>query len=240
MSPLPPWLRAHAEARLGHLVDHTLLRPEATEAEIVRLCEEAMRFGFGTVCVNGQWVGTAATRLMGKGVGVVAVVGFPLGASGLAAKVAETGIAVAAGANEIDMVLSLGRARAGQWDLVRYEIAAVVEAASGRAVKVILETAALTPGEAELASAASLEGGAAFVKTSTGFHSAGGASVEMVQLLRRAVGDRAGVKASGGIRTADDARRMLLAGADRIGSSAAAGWGDAVGAAAPTVSSFLA
>jgi deoxyribose-phosphate aldolase len=240
MRAIPFWLAPHAHSPgLGSLIDHTLLKPEATEADIVRLCEEALRFGFGAVCVNGQWVGTAAARVAGRGIGVVAVVGFPLGASGLAAKVAETKLAIAAGATEVDMVMSLGRAREGEWDLVRYEIAAVVDAASGRRVKVILETAALSGEELERASAASLEGGAAFVKTSTGFHPAGGATVEVVQRLRRLVGDRAGVKASGGIRTAEAAVRMLMAGADRIGSSAAAAWGDAVGLDAPALAALL-
>lgn len=241
MSALPPWLASCAGAPgLGRLVDHTLLKPEATEADITRLCDQAIDLGFGAVCVNGQWVTTAATRIRGAGVGLAAVVGFPLGANGLAAKVSETRLAVAGGASELDMVMSLGLAREGRWDLVREEIAAVVEAAAGRPVKVILETAAITSREAELACEASLQGGAAFVKTSTGFHPAGGATEAMVRLLRRAVGDRAGVKASGGIRTVEDARRMLLAGADRIGTSAAAGWGGAVGPGAPTLARLLA
>ncbi len=174
--------------------------------------------------MNGQWVGSGGRRVAGSTVRVAAVVGFPLGASGFVAKVAETRMAVADGAHEIDMVIALGYAKAGAWDEVRDEIAAVVEAARGRPVKAILETAALTPREAELACIAALEGRAAFVKTSTGFHPAGGATVEMVQLLRRLVGSRAGVKASGGIRTLEDACAMLRAGADRLGTSAAADW----------------
>jgi deoxyribose-phosphate aldolase len=240
MSGLPFWLAPHADSiGLGSLIDHTLLKPEATEADIVRLCDEAIRLGLGTVCVNGQWVGTAAARARNAGIGVAAVVGFPLGASGHAAKVAETRLMVSAGASEIDMVMSLGRAREGRWDLVRYEIDAVVEAAAGRAVKVILESAALTADEIERACQAALDGGAAFVKTSTGFHPAGGATVEQVRLLRHAVGSRAGVKASGGIRTAGEAVRMLLAGADRIGSSSASAWAGFVGPDVPALGELL-
>lgn len=240
MSPLPSWLVPHAADRgLGALIDHTLLKPEATEADILHLCGDAIRLQLGTVCVNGQWVGLAADRVRQAGIRTAAVVGFPLGASGLAAKAAETRLVVAAGADEIDLVMSLGRAKEGRWDLVRFEIEAVVEAALARPVKVILETAALSAEEIEAACLASLEAGAAFVKTSTGFHPAGGATVEAVALMRRAVGARAGVKASGGIRTVEDARRMLLAGADRIGTSAAAGWGAVCGPAAPVLSELL-
>jgi deoxyribose-phosphate aldolase len=241
MSALPFWLAPHAgQAGLGALIDHTVLRPEVTETEIRRLCAEAVADGFGAVCVNGQWVATCAALLAGSPVRIAAVVGFPLGASGLVAKAAETRLAIADGASEIDMVIALGHAKAGEWSEVRDEIAAVVAAARGAPVKAILETAALTPREAELACHAALEGGAAFVKTSTGFHPAGGATIEMVELLRRVVGTRAGVKASGGIRTADEAYRMLLAGADRIGTSAAAGWREAVGPAAPRLAALLA
>jgi len=241
MSTLPFWLVPHANERgIGALIDHTLLKPEATEGDIVRLCDEAIRLQLGTICVNGQWVGSAAARVRQVGIRTAAVVGFPLGANGLAAKVGETHLGILGGADEIDMVLSLGRAREGRWDLVRDEIVAVVEAAQGRVVKVILETAALSDAEVERACIASLEAGAAFVKTSTGFHPAGGATVEAVTLMRRIVGDRAGVKASGGIRTAEDALRMLKAGADRIGSSSAAGWGDAVGPGAPRFAELLA
>ncbi len=164
----------------------------------------------------------------GGAVRVVAVVGFPLGASGARAKVAETRVAVEHGADEIDMVIALGWAKAGAWSAVQKEIAAVVEAAAGRMVKVILETAALGADEIERGARAALEGGAMMVKTSTGFHPGGGATVEAVRQLRRVVGSRAGVKASGGVRSAEDARRMLLAGAERIGSSSAASWGEAL------------
>jgi deoxyribose-phosphate aldolase len=213
---------------MAALVDHTLLRAEATENDILRLCDEAVELALRTVCVNGQWVGQVARRLDGTSVLVAAVVGFPLGASGLKAKAAETAIVVDQGAREIDMVISLGRAKAGQWEPVREEIAAVVGAAPGCLVKAILETAALTPEEIDRGCRVALEGGARMVKTSTGFHPLGGATVEAVRRMRRVVGLAAGVKASGGIRTADDARRMLLAGADRLGASSAGTWGDAL------------
>jgi len=226
MSGLPFWLARFADgAGLATLIDHTLLKPETTQADIERLTEEAISLRFGAVCVNGQWVSLAARRLRGSAVAVAAVVGFPLGAGGLSAKVGETRAVLAEGAGEIDVVMSLGWAKAGQWDRVREEIEQVVEVAGGRLVKVILEAAALTPPEIERACREAVAGGAGMVKTSTGFHPDGGATVGAVRLMRSAVGDRAGVKASGGIRTPEEARRMLQAGADRIGTSAAAGWG---------------
>ena len=227
MSGLPPWLEPYAGAGgMAGLIDHTLLRPEATEADILRLCDEAIRLHLRTVCVNGEWVGAAVRRLDRTTVPVVAVVGFPLGASGLKAKAAEATFAVEQGAREIDMVMALGRAKAGQWNQVREEIAAVVRAAPGCLVKVILETAALTPEEIDRGALVAVEGGAGMVKTSTGFHPQGGATVEAVGRMRRVVGSLAGVKASGGIKTAVDARRMLLAGADRLGTSSAGTWGE--------------
>jgi deoxyribose-phosphate aldolase len=222
-----PWLSPYRSLGIGRLVDHTLLKPETTESDIHRLADEAKRLGLGAVCVNGQWVETVARLLGSEGtVRVVAVVGFPLGASGLRAKSLETRIAVDNGADEIDMVIALGRAKSGEWSAVQEEIAAVVDAAGGRLVKAILETAALSPDEVEGAATAALAGGARMVKSSTGFHPAGGATIEAIQQLRRVVGSRAGVKASGGIKRAQDARQMLLAGADRIGSSGAVLWGE--------------
>ncbi len=238
---LPPWLARLGERHgIGALVDHTLLRPEATEADIGRLCDEAIALGLGHVCVSGQWVGVAHRRLGAASPRVVTVVGFPLGASGLTQKAAETRLAVADGAAEIDMVIPLGSARADRWDQVGDEIEAVVHAAQGRAVKVILETAALTPREVTLAARTAVEAGARAVKTSTGFHPAGGATPEAVALLRQTVGPMLGVKASGGIRTAEIAIAMLRAGADRIGSSAAAGWTGIIGPDAPTIGDLLA
>lgn len=233
---LPPWLARFGEWRgIGALVDHTLLRPEATEAEVIRLCDQAVGLGLGHVCVNGQWVGLASRRLGLSATRVVTVVGFPLGASGLTQKAAETRLAVADGAAEIDMVMPLGSAKADRWDQVGEEIEVVVQAAQGRAVKVILETAALTPREVTLAARTAVEAGARAVKTSTGFHPAGGATPEVVALLRQAVGPALGVKASGGIRTAEMAIAMLRAGADRIGTSAAAGWTGIIGPDAPEI-----
>lgn len=240
-----PWLVPFLSLRgIGSLIDHTLLKPEAGESEIIALADEALRFGFGAVCVNGQWVGSAARRLGDSvarhgAVGVVAVVGFPLGASGIRAKVAETRAAAADGASEIDMVMSLGWAKAGAWDQVAREIAEVVEAAEGRLVKVILETAALSDAEVARGSQTAVDAGAGMVKTSTGFHPAGGATVEAVRRIRAAVGSRAGVKASGGIRTSSDALRMLAAGASRLGSSTAVGWSEVLGPGAPSLGDLL-
>lgn len=251
MTSLPPWLQPHADSSLAELIDHTLLKPEAGADEIARLCDEAVRLGLGTVCVNGQWVVAAARRLSGTAsrrvsgassiaavltaadtleipsisrVRLAAVVGFPLGATGPRVKAAETLMAVADGATEIDVVQSLGWARDGAWKLLESELRAVVESAQGHVVKVILETAALSTVEIEESCQAAVAAGAMFVKTSTGFHARGGATLEAVAQMRRCVGDGIGVKASGGVRTADDAVRMLFAGADRIGTSAAATW----------------
>lgn len=229
MTALPGWLQTQPGDRgIAGLIDLTLLRPEATEAHIFRLCEEAVAGEFGAVCVNGQWAGIVAAQLRDTTVKVAVVVGFPLGATGPVLKAAEARLAVLDGATELDVVMALGWAKAGEWDRVRDELAGVVEAAKGRLVKVILETAALSPEEIRRGCRTALEAGAGMVKTSTGFHSTGGATVEAVRLIRQEVGDRVGVKASGGISTMRDARRMLLAGADRIGSSSAAGWGPAL------------
>lgn len=241
LATLPPWLARLGERHgIGALVDHTLLRPEATEADIHRLCDEAVRLGLGHVCVNGQWVGIAHRRLGVAAPRVVTVVGFPLGAGGLTQKAAETRLAVADGAAEIDMVIPLGWAKGDRWDQVGDEIETVVQAAQGRPVKVILETAALSTREVTLAARTAVEAGARAVKTSTGFHPAGGATPEIVALLRQTVGPTLGVKASGGIRTAEMALAMLRAGADRIGTSSAAGWTGIIGPAAPTMAELLA
>ncbi len=240
VTALPPWLARLGDRHgIGALVDHTLLRPEATEEDILRLCDEAVGLGLGHVCVNGQWVGIASRRLGPAPARVVTVVGFPLGASGLTQKAAETRLAVADGAAEIDMVIPLGSAKADRWDQVGDEIEAVVQAAQGRAVKVILETAALTSREVTLAARTAVAAGARAVKTSTGFHPAGGATPEVVALLRQTVGPMLGVKASGGIRTAETAIAMLRAGADRIGASGAAGWSGIIGPDAPTLAALL-
>ena len=207
-------------ASLARYVDHTLLRANATSADIVKLCREAREHSFAAVCVNPLWVELAAGELAGSEVAVATVIGFPLGASTTKVKVFEARDAIARGATELDMVAQIGRIKEGAWAAVEDDIRAVVDAAAGRAlVKVILETAALEPMEMIKAAALCREAGAHFVKTSTGFHPAGGATPEAVALLRMAVGPDLGVKASGGIRTCEDALRMIAAGATRIGTS---------------------
>lgn len=202
---------------VARLIDHTLLKPEAAEADIRQVCAEAREYGFASVCVNGTWVPLVSAELQGTGVAACAVVGFPLGATLTAVKRAEAEACVAAGAQELDMVLSIGALRSGHNDAVREDISAVVGA--GAPVKVILETCLLTDEEKERACRLAQEAGAAFVKTSTGFNT-GGATEADVALMRRVVGPAMGVKASGGIRTLADVRKMVAAGATRIGASA--------------------
>ena len=204
---------------LAKYIDHTLLKPDASEEAVLKLCAEAREFGFASVCVNGSFTELVARELKGSGVKTCVVVGFPLGAGTSAAKAFETADAVSRGAEEVDMVISVGRLRSGETAAVREDIRAVVQAAEGALVKVIIETCLLTDEQKELACRLAEEAGAHFVKTSTGF-STGGATVEDVALMRRVVGDRLGVKASGGIRTREDAERMIAAGASRIGASA--------------------
>jgi deoxyribose-phosphate aldolase len=229
------WLGAEALGQRGiaRFIDHTLLKPEATRHQVLGLCEEAERFDVKAVCVNGSWVETCAERLAGTAVLVAAVAGFPLGAMDPRAKAKEAGLAVRAGASEIDMVVALGPAKAGEWTWVEDDIRAVVEASGSAAVKVILETAALDPLEIAAASLVARTAGAAFVKTSTGFHPAGGATREAVALMRSAVGPEMGVKASGGIRSVETALGMLLAGANRIGTSSAQAMSSHLGPTAP-------
>jgi deoxyribose-phosphate aldolase len=204
---------------LAGMIDHTLLKPEATPAQIEQLCTEAVEHGFATVCVNGAWVRLAAGLVAGTGVGVAAVAGFPLGAGSSAAKACEAADEVRAGATEVDMVINVGALKAGDDALVEVDIEEVVRSA-GRdaAVKVILETALLTEEEKVRGSRLAVAAGAAFVKTSTGFGPAG-ATVEDVALLRKTVGDDVGVKAAGGIRTREAAEAMVAAGASRLGTS---------------------
>ncbi|UCD25106.1 MAG: deoxyribose-phosphate aldolase, partial [Gemmatimonadota bacterium] len=187
------------QSSLAALIDHTLLRAEANRSDIHRLCDEALEHGFGAVCVAGSWVGECARRLKGSRVAVVSVAGFPLGASTTNSKVAETSELIELGADEIDMVGPIGRILDGDWDYVSDDIAAVVEAAGGRIVKAILETAALDRGTIRKAAKIAEEAGAGFVKTSTGLHPAGGATLRAVRLLRQSVGPDVGVKAAGGI-----------------------------------------
>jgi deoxyribose-phosphate aldolase len=204
---------------LAGYIDHTLLKPETSEEAVRKLCAEAREFGFASVCVNGSFVELAVRELKGSPVKTCCVVGFPLGAGTSASKAFEAKDAVSGGAEEVDMVLSVGRLRTGDAEAVREDIRAVVKAAGEAAVKVILETCLLTDEQKEQACVLAEEAGAAFVKTSTGF-STGGATVADVALMRRVVGNRLGVKASGGIRTREDAERMIAAGASRIGASA--------------------
>ena len=204
---------------LAKKIDHTLLKPEATEADILRICGEAVVRRTASVCVNACWVPTVKAALAGSDVMTCCVVGFPLGAMTPTAKAFEALEAAMAGADEIDMVLNVGLARAGAWDAVQADIAAVVGAAGSARVKVILETCLLTDEQKVLACKAAKAAGAAFVKTSTGF-STGGATEADIRLMRETVGPDMGVKASGGIRTREDAERMLAAGASRIGASA--------------------
>lgn len=209
-------------AKISQLIDHTLLAPTATAAQVGTLVTEAIEHEFKTVCVNPVWVALAAAAAKGTPVGVCTVVGFPLGASTTAVKVFETTDAVANGADEVDMVINIGWALSGAWDNVEAEIRAVVEAAGTAVlVKVILETCLLDAEQTAEASRRCVAAGADFVKTSTGF-SKHGATVEAVSLMRQTVGPDLGVKASGGVRTPEDLARMVEAGASRIGSSAGA------------------
>lgn len=205
---------------IASLIDHTQLSPDATEVQVVDLCREAVENDFLAVCVSPTRVALAVRELEGRTPRVCTVVGFPSGAQLSEIKAAETAAAVAAGAEEIDMVISLGAVKDGEWDAVRADITSVVDAAGDALVKVILETALLTDEEIIAACRAAEAAGADFVKTSTGFM--GGATSHAVALMRRSVGDRLGVKASGGIRTAASLREMVDAGASRIGASAGA------------------
>ena len=206
---------------IAALIDHTILKPDATREDVVKVCREARQYNFASVCVNPYWVPLVKAELMGSPVLVCTVVGFPLGATSTESKVCETQVAVRAGAQEIDMVINVGALRSGEYDAVRNDIAAVARAAhSGRAIlKVILETALLNDEQKRIACQLSKAAGAEFVKTSTGF-AASGATAHDIALMRAAVGPGMGVKASGGIRTLEDLRTMAAAGATRIGASA--------------------
>ena len=206
---------------LGSFIDHTLLKPDATSDQIDQLCDEAMRYGFATVCVNPVWVRRAAGKVRGSGVGVASVVGFPLGAHAPEIKALEARRALRDGAREIDMVINIGALKAGEYEDVRKDIARVTEACRevGAKCKVIIETALLTDEEKVVASRLAQQAKADFVKTSTGF-GGGGAEVFDVGLMREAVGPKMGIKASGGIKTADQVKDLIAAGATRIGASA--------------------
>jgi deoxyribose-phosphate aldolase len=203
---------------LNSYLDHTLLKADATPADILAVTAEAKAYHTASVCVNTCFTTLVANELRGSGVKTCVVVGFPLGAMATGAKALEAALAVRDGAQEVDMVMNIGAAKAGNWDAVRTDIAAVVLAAAPAIVKVILETCLLTDDEKVQACLAAKAAGAAFVKTSTGF-STGGATPEDIALMRKTVGDALGVKASGGVRTHEQALAMIAAGASRIGCS---------------------
>ena len=205
--------------KLNKYIDHTLLKADATQDKIETLCKEAKEYDFASVCVNTYWVPFCAKQLEGSDVKVCTVVGFPLGAMSSNAKAFETKDAIEHGASEIDMVLNIGEMKAGHYDVVRDDVKAVVEAAKGHCVKVILETCLLTKEEIVKACELCIEAGATFVKTSTGF-STRGATLEDVKLMKETVKDKCLVKAAGGVRCRADLDNMIEAGADRIGTSA--------------------
>ncbi|MGD9253626.1 MAG: deoxyribose-phosphate aldolase, partial [Holophagae bacterium] len=228
-----PQVVANGAARLGYsgdaaevpdglaeLIDHTLLRPNATADEIDTLCDEAVEYHFAAVCLNPTWVRRAAKRVRGSGVTVASVVGFPLGANTPEIKAMETRRALREGAREIDMVINIGALKSGDHDLVRRDIAGVSDACRevGALNKVIIEAAFLTDEEKVIACRLAKQARAHYVKTSTGF-GPGGATVFDVALMREVVGEEMGVKAAGGIHTADEVREMVTAGATRIGAS---------------------
>lgn len=204
---------------LARFIDHTLLKPEATQDQIAALCREAVENNFCSVCINPYWVSTVTRLLQGSPVKVCTVIGFPLGATTTRTKALEAEEAIAQGANEVDMVLNVGAFKSGDYDLALNDIQAVVRTARGKAiVKVILETGLLNEAEKIKGCELSVAAGAHFVKTSTGF-GPGGATVEDIALMRRVVGPEIGVKASGGVRDYDTAIAMIKAGATRIGTS---------------------
>jgi len=202
---------------IAKMIDHTMLKADATTETIKRYCSEAKEYGFASVCVNTCHVPLVAEELKGSDVKVCCVVGFPLGAMSTAAKAFEAKTAVQDGADEVDMVINVGGMKDRNYEMVKADIKAVVDASEGRTVKVIIETCLLTKDEIVKACELSVEAGASFVKTSTGF-STGGAIASDVALMKKTVGDRAKVKASGGIRTYEQAMELINAGADRIGA----------------------
>jgi deoxyribose-phosphate aldolase len=205
---------------LARLIDHTLLKPDSTKDQIVKLCEEAKEYSFASVCINPCWVATAAKELADSKVGITTVIGFPLGSTSTFVKIAETRDALANGATEIDMVINIGALKSGDYELVKKDIEGVVMAAKGHAiVKVIIETGYLTIDEKKKACMLAKMAGADFVKTSTGF-GPGCATPEDIKLMRETVGPEMGVKASACVRDFDTAKKMVQAGATRIGASA--------------------
>lgn len=212
---------APTDGQLSHMIDHTLLKPEATQDQIAQLCFEARKYDFSSVCVNPTNVKLCASLLQGTDIDICTVVGFPLGATPTDVKVFETQQAIREGATEVDMVLNVGALKSRDYELVRSDIAAVARVchAGAAILKVIIEAALLTDEEKVIACQLAKVAGANFVKTSTGF-GPGGATVEDVALMRRVVGPSIGVKAAGGIKTLEDAQKMIAAGASRLGASA--------------------
>lgn len=204
---------------INRYIDHTLLKPDSTQTQIDKLIAEAVEYQFASVCVNPTWVSYAAKALKGTEVNVCTVIGFPLGANTSSVKAFETKDAVANGADEIDMVINIGQLKSGQYDAVEADIRAVVEASGDKLVKVIIETCLLTDGEKVKACQLAVAAGADYVKTSTGFSTAG-ANIADVTLMRKTVGPNIGVKAAGGTRSYADAEAFIKAGATRIGTSA--------------------
>lgn len=206
--------------KIAGMIDHTVLKADTTENQIVTLCEEAREYKFASVCVNPTWVKKCAELLQGSGVDVCTVIGFPLGANTSEVKAFETTQAIKDGATEVDMVINIGALKDGNNELVERDIKAVVDAAKGKALtKVIIETCLLTDEEKVRACELAVKAGTDYVKTSTGF-STGGATKEDIALMRKTVGPDIGVKASGGVRNTEDAETMIAAGASRIGASA--------------------
>lgn len=206
------------EKKWNKLIDHTLLKANASKNDITKLCDEAMQYDFASVCVNPVWVSYCAEYLKESDVRVCTVIGFPLGANTSKVKAYETKMAIEEGADEVDMVINIGALKAGDMDTVYQDIQAVVDASQGHCVKVIIETCLLTDEEKVLACQQAMKAKATFVKTSTGF-STGGATVHDVALMKQTVGDHCEVKASGGVKTFEDMEAMVNAGASRIGTS---------------------
>jgi deoxyribose-phosphate aldolase len=240
---LGAWTPAAGPRRVADFVDHTLLKPEATRADILKLCAEAREHRFAAVCVNPVWVELCAGELAGTSVAVASVCGFPLGAATTEMKAAEAAEAVSRGAAEVDMVAAIGHIKGGEWRYVEDDIRSVVEACGrrggGALVKVIIESAVLAPEDIVKACAVARLAGAHFVKTSTGFHPAGGATVDAVRLMRLTVGDDLGVKAAGGVRDCATALAMIAAGASRIGTSSGVGFVDCLGPAPLSLAELL-
>lgn len=207
------------DKNISKMIDHTILKPDTVKEQIIKVCEEAKQHGFYSVCINPTWVKDTAALLADSDVNVCTVIGFPLGATTTETKAFETQHAISQGATEVDMVINIGKLKDGAHDLVEQDIRAVVEQAKGKAlVKVIIETSLLTDEEKVVACKLAVKAGADYVKTSTGF-STGGATIEDIKLMRKTVGPKLGVKASGGVRDREIALALINAGASRIGAS---------------------